>query len=171
MPASKRPNKRAVLLRVGVSVVLLAAAAFVLARNWSVVHRSLELARGASIPWLVVSLLLVVVVYGLSAVCIGVLALHKLRLAETFLVELSTAFVNRLLPAALGSLGLVGYYLFKRKHTAAEATVVVSINNLVGITVHVTLLAGVLVFYPSVLHRFLDGRHFHLAWPVVSVLA
>jgi len=40
---------------------------------------------------------------------------------------------KRLLPSGIGSLGLNGVYLYKRKHTVAEATVVVSTNNLLGI--------------------------------------
>ncbi len=171
MPKPKPVSKRALLLKVGLSIALFAAAAYVLVRNWHTVHSSLILARHASIPWLVLSLLLTLLTFCWMALSFGILALHKLRFGETLLVETSTAFVNRLLPSGLGSLGLNGVYLYKRKHTAAEATVIVSTNNLLGITVHLSLLTGVLLFYPHALHRFIDGRHWSIGWPAVLLAA
>jgi len=135
-------------------MVLVAAAIYVLATHWQTVHRSIELARGASIPWLVASLLLTACTFCIAAASYGVLALHPLRYWQTVLVEASTAFVNRLLPSGIGQLRAERVYLYKRKHTVAEATVVVSTNNLLGIVVHLSLLACVVVWYPSVLINF-----------------
>jgi len=159
MSKTKQSSKRSLLIRVGLSVVLLAAAVWVLSSHWQTVTRSLQVAREASIPWLVLSLLLMAFTFCIAAAIYGVLALHRLRYWQTVLVEVSTAFVNRLLPSGLGGLGLHGVYLYKRKHTAAEATVVVSMNNLVGMAAHLLLLACVLVFYPAVLHQFLSRQH------------
>lgn len=159
MPKHKPTSKRALLVRVGLSVVLLAAAAYVLAAHWDTVAQAVRLARGASIAWLAASLLFMACTFCVAAGIYGLLALHGLRLPQTVLVEVAAAFVNRLLPAGLGGLGLHGLYLYKRKHTAAEATVVVSVNNLLGIVAHLLLLAAVLVFKPQVLHQFTKGLH------------
>jgi uncharacterized membrane protein YbhN (UPF0104 family) len=153
----KLASKWSISLRIGVFAVLLGATTYVLVQHWQTVADSVRAARGASIPWLVLSLLLMAVTFCIAAGIYGVLALHQLRYRQTLLVEVSTAFVNRLLPSGLGGLGLHGVYLYKRKHTVAEATVVVSVNNLLGMAGHVLLLGCVVLFEPSVLHRFTQG--------------
>lgn len=158
MPKQKPILKRALLVRIAVSVAVLAAAVYVLATHWNTMLHAVRLARTASIRWLVPSLLLMASTFCVAAGIYGLLALHGLRLFQTVLVEVAAAFVNRLLPAGLGGLGLHGLYLYKRKHTAAEATVVVSVNNLLGIVAHMLLLAAVVVFEPNVLHKFTEGH-------------
>jgi len=164
MPKQTASRKRALLLRVAVGGVLLLAAVYVLATHWQTVQSSLQVARGAGIGWLVASLLLMALTFCIAAAVYGALALHRLRYRQTVLVEVSTAFVNRLLPSGLGGLGLHGLYLYKRKHTAAEATAVVSVNNLLGMAAHLLLLAGVLALYPSVLRQFVDGNRHAVSW-------
>lgn len=157
MAAKLKPTSaRSYALRIAGSVVLLVAAAYVLATHWQTVLGSVILARGASIGWLVLSLVLMACTFGVAAGIYGALALHPLRYRQTVLVEVATAFVNKLLPAGLGGLGLHGVYLYRRKHTAAEATVVVSVNNLLGMAAHLLLLAGVIAAYPAVLRQLLD---------------
>jgi len=170
MAQKKQSGTRSLLLRISLTVLLLAAAAWVLASHWPTVSRSLRVARGAGIGWLVLSLLLMALTFLIAAAIYGVLALHRLRYRQTALVEVSTAFVNRLLPSGLGGLGLHGVYLYKRKHTAAEATVVVSVNNLVGMAAHLLLLACVLVFHPAVLRQFISRQHVLKGWIVLSVV-
>lgn len=171
MPKPKLTSKRALLIRVALSAVLLTVAVYILAAHWQTVRHALQLARGASIPWLAVSLLCMTLTFCIAAGVYGLLALHGLRYRQTVVVEVAAAFVNRLLPAGLGGLGLHGLYLYKRKHTAAEATVVVSVNNLLGMMAHLLLLAGALAFEPGVLHRFVDGRHLVSARTAFAVAA
>jgi undecaprenyl-diphosphatase len=92
------------------------------------------------------------------------LALHRLRYRQTVLVEIATACVNRLLPSGLGGLGLHGVYLYKRGHSTAEATVVVSVNNLLGMAAHLVLLLLVLLLRPSVFRGFASHWHVTLHW-------
>jgi uncharacterized membrane protein YbhN (UPF0104 family) len=171
MSKSKPVKKRLPLWRVLLVLALFGVAAYVLAAHWQTVRGSLDVARDASIPWLALSLLLMTVTFCIAAGIYSVLALHRLRYRQTILVEVATAFVNRLLPSGIGGLGLHGVYLYKRKHTAAEATVVVSVNNLIGMVAHLLLLACVLVFYPDILHQFISGGHGTIGWQVgVAVL-
>jgi len=153
------------------SVVLLAAAVYVLAQNWHTVQDSLQVAREASIPWLAVSLVLMACTFGIAAGVYGALALHPLRYRQTVLVEVATAFVNKLLPAGIGGLGLHGVYLYKRGHTVAEATVVVSMNNLLGMAAHLLILTGVIVAHPAVLRQLLDREHVSVnGWVIAAVI-
>jgi undecaprenyl-diphosphatase len=73
------------------------------------------------------------------------LAFQRLKLRELLAVELAASCINRLVPSGLGGLGFHGLYLHKRRHTVAQATAVVSINNLLGVSVHLLLLALVLL--------------------------
>jgi len=105
----------------------------------------------------------------LAAGVYGLLALKPLRYRQTIVVEVAAAFANRLLPAGLGGLGLHGVYLYRKKHTPAQATAVVSVNNLLGITAHLVLLAFVVLARPGVLQMFV--RHYAInGWYVLVAL-
>jgi uncharacterized membrane protein YbhN (UPF0104 family) len=156
------PNKtlgHSILARIIAGAVVVLAGVYVLVRNWHIVQQSLEASEDAHLTWFGVGLGLMVVTFLIAAAIYGTLAQHRLRYRSTVLVEVAAAFVNRLLPAGIGGLGLHGIYLYRQKHTGAEATVVVSANNLIGILAHLLLLAVVLVWDPSLLHRFTTGRH------------
>ena len=105
-PRSHTLAKRSVWLRIALAALLVLGAGYVLTRNWNTVAQSLQVARGASISWLVVSVVLMAVTFAIAAGIYGVLALHQLRYGRTVLVEVATAFVNRLLPSGIGGLGL-----------------------------------------------------------------
>jgi undecaprenyl-diphosphatase len=114
----------------------------------------------------------------LAAGIYSALALKPLVYRQTLLVEFAAAFANRLLPAGVGGLGLHGLYLYKKRHSAPQATAVVSVNNLLGIVTHLALLSLLIVFRPSVLGKLqLHGATFHwwycfvLAGVVLSVVA
>ncbi|HSX05062.1 MAG TPA: YbhN family protein [Candidatus Saccharimonadales bacterium] len=163
-PPAKPQPKRSPLLKVVLSVGVLAAAVYVLITHWHIVQSSLQVARGASTGWLVVSVGLMALTFAIAAGIYGALALHRLHYFQTLLIEVAAAFVNRLLPSGLGGLGLHGVYLYKRKHTAAEATVVVSVNNLIGMAAHLILLGLVLTFNHSLLLQFVNKWHLQLHW-------
>ncbi|HSX31463.1 MAG TPA: YbhN family protein [Candidatus Saccharimonadales bacterium] len=171
MAKPKPTSTRSLLLRIALTIALLVVAGWILGIHWDTVRRSLQVARAASTTWLAAALLGAALTYCIAAGIYGVLALHRLRYRQTIVVELATAFVNRLLPSGLGGLGLHGLYLYRRKHTAAEATVVVSINNLIGMVAHLVLLAGVLCFYPGVLQRFIDGNRSLFNWRIGAGVA
>jgi len=150
-------HARPLLRRLLLSAVLLAVMGYVLAAHWTVVRQSVTAARSAQSGWLLLALLLMGLTFMIAAELYGLLALHRLRWRQTLLVELAAAFVNRLLPAGLGGLGLHGDYLYRRRHSPAEATVVVSVNNLLGMVAHLALLGAVIVWRPETL-QLLAGR-------------
>ena len=135
------------------------AALYIVVVHWHTVSGSLEATRSAHLSWLLIALGCMVITMLIAAVIYGVLALHRLRYRQTVLVEVAAGFVNRILPSGLGSLGLHGVYLYKRKHTVAEATAVVSVNNLLGVTAHLSLLLFLIVLRPHVF----QALHFHVA--------
>lgn len=97
---------------------------------------------------------------GLAAVAImatypaGVLAYRALaRRSVAFLptlqVQVATGFVNRLLPAGLGSLGLFAAYFRKQGMTLAAATALVVTNNVIGVVGNLILVACIIIASPQ----------------------
>ncbi len=171
MAGRARSAKGAIVLRVAIGLLVLGAGVYVLVRNWPTVSHSLSLARDADPIWLLGALLLMCLTFVIAAGIYSALALHPLRYRQTVLIEIATMFVGKLLPAGLGGLGLHGVYLYKRRHTAAEATAVVSVNNLVGMAAHLLLLLGVGLLSPVVFERL--QLHVELDWRIAlgSLLA
>ena len=171
MGKSTLERKRARLWRALVSLLLVAIGLWLMARDWQIFQRSFVAVGHAHFGWLLVGLLLTVLTFCIAAATYGLLALRSLRYAQTVTVELAAAFANRLLPAGLGGLGLHGLYLYRRKHTPAQATAVVSVNNLLGIAAHLSLLLALICFRPEVLAQFtthVSGFHW---WYIPAALA
>lgn len=73
------------------------------------------------------------------------LALKKIRLWHSVLVQTAGMFVNRLLPAGIGGIGLNARFLYTHKHTAAQATTVAVMNNILTGIGHTVLLVVAVV--------------------------
>src|SRR5690348_6430081 len=101
----KQSSKKVQSWRIIASFALLVAAVGVLFAHRQIVHASLKVLRHASIGWLALSLALTALTYVIAAAIYTVLALRRLQFRQTLLVELSTAFINRLLPSGIGGLG------------------------------------------------------------------
>lgn len=80
------------------------------------------------------------------------LALRPLAFGRTVVMQFASMFVNRLLPAGIGGIGINYLYLRKQKHTAIQAASVVAANNTMGFIGHflltITLLATTHVVFP-----------------------
>jgi uncharacterized membrane protein YbhN (UPF0104 family) len=151
-------------IRLLFTAVLLLAATIVLIANRQIVARSVVAASNAQPLWLVLAMSLMILTFAIAAAIYMTLALHRLKYRQTLLVEIATSFVNRLLPSGIGGLGLHGIYLYKRKHTTSEATVVVSINNLIGMVAHTVLLIGVIWYQPNVVSELRSGNYHIASW-------
>jgi uncharacterized protein (TIRG00374 family) len=164
MRKSKLTTKRALAWRVTLTIGVLAVALYILVTHWSVVSTSLHAAQRANAAWIGLSLVCMACTFCIAAAMYGVLAMHRLRYRQTLLVEIAGALVNRILPAGLGGLGLNGVYLYKHKHTPAEATVVVSVNNVLGMCAHILLLILLCICQPTVVRMLLVGHNVVLPW-------
>jgi uncharacterized protein (TIRG00374 family) len=71
------------------------------------------------------------------------LALRPVRFGRTVLVQLAGMFINRLLPAGVGGMGLNARYLYVYKHTLAQAGAVAMMNNVLTGIGHFLLLVGI----------------------------
>ena len=134
-------NKR----KVFVAGLLTLALVVVTIKNWDIIFAGLQVLQQAPLHLLTLSLALLAATFCLAALSYKLLAFHKLSLRQLVVVEMAAAAVNRLLPAGLGGLGLNGWYLLRHKHSAPQATAVISINNLLGMLVHMMAFMAMLL--------------------------
>jgi uncharacterized membrane protein YbhN (UPF0104 family) len=170
MSKQKLDRKRLVPWRTGVTIGLLCVGIYTIADKWQVARESVTELRHTEPSWVLLAGLCMLLTFCIAAFTYQVLALHRIKYRETLLVELAGAFVGRLLPAGLGGLGLNGDYLFRKRHTPAQATAVVSVNNLIGITAHLILLAGVVILQPDILQTIRHENNGSVTkWVAVSI--
>src|SRR5690606_30384654 len=101
-----------------------------------------DVARQAD-AWLVVAAALAIAVAIASAAMVYVwLALKPIRYRDSLVVQTAGMFVNRLLPAGIGSMGLVADFLYRHKHTLPKASAIVVLNNVITFAGHMALLVA-----------------------------
>ncbi|MCA9327821.1 flippase-like domain-containing protein, partial [Candidatus Saccharibacteria bacterium] len=137
---------RANSLRAVFALLLTGLVAAFVRRNWSQFVESARLVGDLPLAVYWVTLPLLFATFGLAALSYRFLAFHRLRMRELYIIELTAALATRLIPSGVGGLGVHGLYLHNRKHTVAQATAAVSVNNLLGLVVHSLLLLGMLSF-------------------------
>lgn len=116
-------------------------------------HRSLAFINDAQPSLLALSLIGSALSYVAAAGTYCLLALRPLKYLRTLVIQLAGMFVNRLLPAGIGGIGVNYLYLRKSRHSPTQAASVVAANNSLGIIGHVLLLAAFLLS----LHNDLPG--------------
>jgi uncharacterized protein (TIRG00374 family) len=89
-------------------------------------------------------LLLAVVATGLTfvagALVYKILAFKHLSYSRTLVAQVAANFINRLLPAGIGGIGVNYRYLRRQKHSSVQAASVVAVNNSLGLLGHLTLI-------------------------------
>ena len=110
-------------------------------------RHSLDLAKSAKTDLLVVSGIFTVMSYVAAAGNYWLLAKHRLFYLRTLLIQFAGMFINRLLPAGIGSISVNFLNLRRSGHSGAEAASVVAANNALGILGNLILLAGLWVPY------------------------
>lgn len=81
----------------------------------------------------------------LSAAAVYVfLAQQSIRYRDSVVVQTAGMFVNRLLPAGIGGMGLSADFLYRHKHSLAHSAAIVALNNTLTFVGHMLLLGLVL---------------------------
>ncbi|HUS26316.1 MAG TPA: lysylphosphatidylglycerol synthase transmembrane domain-containing protein [Nevskiaceae bacterium] len=109
--------------------------------------------------YVIVGLALTAATYGVAAGLYQLLAKRQLRYGRTLLVQTSSAFVNRLLPAGVGGISLSVAYLRSARHSVGQAAAVVSANNTLGLVGHTLLMAGVVATSDASFNQVTFPRH------------
>ncbi len=130
--------------RVAVFIIFLLLLYIILPRIGSF-SDSLGLLRRAQFEQVVLAGLLIAITYIFAAGIYHALAGKKLTFRRTLLVQIASAFANRLLPAGLGGLTLNAAYLRKSGYSLAESLATVATNNILGAIGHILLLVVVVM--------------------------
>lgn len=155
----KRPNT----MRQVALLVILALVLYAIVPQLSGFSDSLESARTADSLQLICSTIAVLASYLFAALTYRLLAGRRLVYGITFIVQMAATFINRLLPAGIGGMGVNFVYLRHRKLSQGAAASVVAVNNLLGVIGH-SLLLG---FTFLVLHTELPYETYLPSPPIV----
>lgn len=149
-------------------LVLLALLLYIIVPQLDAFKQSIPLLRDASLHWFLLAGLASLGAHVAAGFKYMALALKRVRVFPTVLVQLASLLVNRILPVGIGGIGVNYLYLYKAKHTKLEAGVVVTMNNLVGFVGHMLLVAWLLAVAPDAAQL-----HFSTAtlWLVYGLLA
>jgi uncharacterized membrane protein YbhN (UPF0104 family) len=135
-----------------VYVVLCLVALYVIVPQINGLRGSLHLIAHADRRYAVLALASALVSYVAAAGVYVNLAVKPLAFGRTIIMQFASMFVNRLLPAGIGGIGINYLYLRKQRHTAVQAASVVTANNTMGFIGHflltLTLLATTRVTLP-----------------------
>lgn len=151
-------------------VVITFAALYVILPQIGIFRDSLNHLSGANWRYLVLALIFMASVNLFAALNYYLLAKHKLKYFRTLLIMLAGNFVNRLLPAGIGSMGINYAYLKANKHSNAQSASVVAVNNLLGGLGNTLLIAIIfLTFRSDFGHLNTDGFHVPSNWKIIVI--
>jgi len=110
---------------------------------------SFNIARQADPLLIIIALSFSILTYVAAANTYYLLALRKLKYLRTIIAQMASMFVNRLLPAGIGSIGANYVYLRKSKHSVSQAASVVTANNFIGLVGHILLTSLLVVLFSA----------------------
>ena len=108
--------------------------------------------------YVLIAICLSFITYLFAAATYYWLAFKPLEYVKSILIQLAAMFANRILPAGSGALGVNYLYLKKQKHTNAQATSIIAINNLLGFIGHGIILIVLVTVIPGVKLSLKDVR-------------
>lgn len=131
--SSEAANGKHPLRRRLVDLAVLLLLLYVIVPQIGAFHHSLSIAKHADGWWLLTGVVIALLTYLPAALTYRLLALYKLRYLRTVVVEVASSFVDRLLPAGIGSMSVNFSNLRHQNHSQAEAGVVIAANTLLGV--------------------------------------
>lgn len=149
---------------------LLLLVLYVLLPQVSLFDDSIQIFLSSDILLLLIALGVFATTFILASISYQILSFKHLRWHRTLLVQVSNAFINRLLPAGVGGIGLNTYYLKKSGYSYPAAGAIVGANNVIGFIAH--LLLGVVILIAagiSILPR-LNSMQVVLFISIVSII-
>jgi uncharacterized membrane protein YbhN (UPF0104 family) len=130
-------------LSYGLLVLLLAGLLF---SQRADLGRAVQAATDANGWWIAVGCVCMAASVVLTSIVYQLLSPRPLPFASTLLVQTSSLFVNKILPAGSGAIGVSYLYLRNNRVDTMSATLIVILNNFFGFVGHAILLMVVLLF-------------------------
>ncbi len=132
--------------RTGINLALAGLLLYVLVPALGGFDYTRDMLGQANLPLLLLAALCIAGSYVAAALVYYWLAFKPVPYWPTLQVQVAGGFLNRILPAGLGGLGLNLLYLMKRRHSAPSATAIIATNNLLGLGGNIFLLASAIVW-------------------------
>lgn len=132
-----------------IGLLLLVILLYVVIPQLGIFKQTPSILRKAEIQPLIFAVLFSALTYFAAAGNYYFLAFKKLPYLLSVIVQYGAMFLNRLLPAGIGTMGANFLYLKNKKHTDAQATAVIGLNNLVTLIGNTLIIIVSLVFLPE----------------------
>lgn len=139
--ATQRRRRAQILIAWLVSFAIFGLAAFMIISEWSNFQKSLEALRSANIWWGVGAFVCITVAIAGGALVYSAIALRRATYSSLLLVSWAGMFINRLLPAGAGGIGLFMDYFLRRGHKTFEASGVIALSSILTFAGHAGLIA------------------------------
>ena len=121
-------------------IVMLGVLLFVLLPQIAGFRDSLSELTKSRLDYAFVALLFSALSYPAAASVYRCISPYPLKFLRTLLINISTSFTNRLLPASTGAVATNIRYLSKMGYSPTQASSITALNNLVGFIGHITIL-------------------------------
>jgi len=138
-----------------VDLVVLLLLLYVMIPQLATFHNSLSAARHANGWWLLIGIVFMLATYLPAAFTYWLLAIKSLRYVRTVIIQMAGAFLDRLLPAGIGGMGVNFAYLRREQHDNTEAGAVVAANTVLGV-IALFMLLGIAI---SINHTVISQLH------------
>lgn len=125
-----------------IAIILVAA---IVLPQFSAFSGSLSKITNLEVPLAGLSLFLIICTYFAGAGTYFFLAKKPLRYFLTVIVQFAAMFVNRILPAGIGAIGLNFGYLKRFGHSNIQSATIVGLNNLLGFFGNMLIIFAALV--------------------------
>jgi uncharacterized protein (TIRG00374 family) len=132
------PRRKALIIVL--SLVIFALAGYVIIAQWPNFAHGWHVLRVTNPLYGVLAFTCVAIGVSGSALLYRAMATRPVKLMELLHVAWAGMFVNRLLPAGVGGMGLYVDYLVRRGHAIAEASGVVALSGFITMLGHVVLI-------------------------------
>ncbi len=113
-------------------LIIIGLALYVLLPQLSTFADSAVLLKGMDASWLMLGFAAILASPLAAAGVYRLLVIKPVRYGRILLVQYASMFINRLLPAGIGGMGLFVDFLYRQKHRPAQASAVVAANGLLG---------------------------------------
>ncbi len=153
----KKINQRTLIIFVVFILVL-----YVIVPELKSFSSTLTFLKKPNIAYLLIATIFTTLTFAQAALSYVLLAFKKIKFLEELLIQSSSMFINSLLPAGIGGLGANYAYLRHAKHSKAQATSTVAVNNILGLVGHLLLLLlTISLFEPNTFIPHSLGVKFH----------
>ncbi len=162
----KRLNFKTFLILVSLGVAI-----YVLAPQFVNLGDSLDAAKGADWRYIGVGVVLSAFTYFLSGLAYKFMTIYPVKLWPTVLIQVASSFASKVAPAGTGGIALNGRYLYKNNHDITQAGAVATLNTILGLLGHISVVVFISLFTPGSVVDLLPDIHVSLTIVIFSALA